>query len=472
MKVTQEKLADSQIGLEIEIPAETSQQTYDSVVKDLARTTQIPGFRKGKIPRQVLIQRLGSKRIKAAALEELIQKSLEAAIKQEAIEVLGNYKLRTSFEELIQKYTPGQPFTFLASVDVPASVQLGDYHNLQVKAEEIAYKPEDVDNWLREKQEKFVTLVPVEDRPSQMGDVAIIDYEGKATTETGEIGEPIPGVQGTDFQVDIGEGKFIAGFLEGIVGMKPEETKELALTFPEDYPQEDLAGKPVTFTITLKELKAKELPEIDDDFAEQVTENSEEKFDTLAGLKEYLEKQYREKADKETKNNIQTAIVQELVRISTVELPETQIEDQVTEILKQTFMQVQQMGMDPKILFTSDNVPKIRENARPDAIERLKQSLVVREVAKVEALEPEDTAVEEKFNEVKAQLAGQDIDLDKLLDVVTDELRTEKTLNWLQEKTKVELVPEGSLQETSEAEEDLSAEVLENHPDNAQESAS
>lgn len=452
MKVTQEKLAGSQIGLEIEIPAETSQQTYDNVVKNLARSTQIPGFRKGKIPRQVLIQRLGTQRIKAAALEELIQNSLETAIKQESIAALGNYKLRSNFEELIQQYTPGQPLKFSASVDVPARVELGDYHNLQVKSEEITYKPEDVDRWLQEQREKYVTLVPIEDRGAQMGDVAIIDYQAKSVTETGEAGEPIAGVQAKDFQVDMGEGKFIAGFLEGIVGMQPEETKELALTFPDDYPQKDLAGKPAIFTITLQELKAKELPELDDEFAEQVSENSEEKFATLQALREYLEKQYRERAENETKNNIQTAIVEELVKISSVELPETQIEEEVTEVLKQTFVQVQQMGIDPKQLFTPDNVPKMRGNARPDAIKRLQQSLLVEEVAKRESLEPDAETVEKRFNELKKQLTGQDIDLEKLREVVTDELRSEKTLDWLQEKVQVELVPPGSLKETAESE--------------------
>lgn len=462
MKVTQEKLPSSQIGLEIEISAETSKNTYEKVVKDLARTTQIPGFRKGKIPRQVLIQRLGSQRIKAAALEEMINNSLKEAIEKESIEVLGNnYQLRQKFDQILEKYSPGEPLTFNVAVDVPPTVQLGDYNNLTVKAEESAYSPEDVEKWLQQQRERFVTLVPIEERPAQMGDVAIVDYQAKYRTETGEASEPIKGVSGTDFRVELGEGRFIPGFIDGIIGMQAEETKDIPLTFPQDYPEKDLAGKDVIFTLTLKELKAKEFPEIDDEFAEQLSENSEDKFDTIAGWREFLETKYREQAEKETKNNIQSAIVEELVNISSVDLPETMIEEEITEILKQTWVQMQQYGLDVKSMFTQDNIPQMRQNARPDAIARLKQSLLLAELTKVEAIEADAAAVEERCNEVKKQLAGEDIDPDRLLEVVTEELKTKKTLEWLQEKASIELFPEGTLSGKSEdLEEDNSEDTV------------
>ncbi|WP_013321866.1 trigger factor [Gloeothece verrucosa] len=446
MKVTQEKLPDSQIGLEIEIPPETSKQTYETVVNNLARTTQIPGFRKGKIPRQVLVQRLGSLRIKATALEEIIQSSLQEAIKQESIEVIGNYQLGSSFEELLQKFNPGETFTFSASVDVPPTVQLGDYQNLQIKAEESVYDPQKIDEWLEQQREKFVTLVPIEDRPAQIGDVAIIDYYALAN-DGPQAGEAIPGVQGTDFRVELGEGRFISGFVEGIVGMKPDETKEINATFPEDYPQEELAGKEAIFTVTLKELKTKELPELDDELAEQISENSEQKFETLAEWREYLEKQFSEQAQNETKNSIHSRIIEELVNISTVDLPETLIQEEITELLRQTAVQMQQMGVDVKTLFTSENIGRMRDNARPEAVERLKQTLVLTEVAKVESIEVDNQAIEERYNKLKQQLQGQDIDLDRLREVIIQELQTQKTLEWLQEKATVELVPKSTPQE-------------------------
>jgi trigger factor len=255
MKVTQDKLPDSQMGLEIEITPEASRKTYDKVVNDLMRNTNIPGFRKGKVPRQILIQRFGKERIKAAALEELIQDNLKKAIEQEAIESLGNYNLISKFEDLLEKYQPGEALTFSASVDVPPTVTLGDYQNLTIKAEEFVYQPEKVDEFLKEKQEKLATLIPVEDRPAQTTDVAIIDYSGKFVGET----EVISGVEGTEFQVELIEGQLVEGMVEGIVGMNLGDTKDITVTFPKDYARQDLASREVVFTVTLQELKEKEL---------------------------------------------------------------------------------------------------------------------------------------------------------------------------------------------------------------------
>lgn len=456
MKVTQEKLPASQIGLEIEITAETSQKTYEKVVQNLARSANIPGFRKGKVPRPILLQRLGTQRIKAAALEEMIQNSLEDALKQESIESLGNYKLRSNFEELVAQYQPGDPFTFSASVDVPPTVELGDYQAFDLKAEEIAYDPKEVEDWLEDRRSKQATLVPIEDRSAQMGDVAVIDYEGRLESAEGEESEEIiSGVQGKDFQVELMEGKLIEGMVEGIVGMKPEETKEISVIFPSDYPREDLAGKPVIFSVVLKELKEKELPELDDDFAEEVSE-----FETIAELKESLETNFKEKAAEATKKNIQASIVAELVEICSVDLPESAIEKEVDLLLTQTAMQMQDMGLDIRQLFTSDNIAQMRQNARPEGIQRLKESLILKQIAKTESIAVEAAAVETRMQEVKEQLGDKEIDLERLRTMIEEELLREKTLDWLQEKATIELVPEGSLKKEEEAE-NLQTETLE-----------
>jgi trigger factor len=442
MKVTQEKLPASQVGLEIEISSETSQSTYEKVVQDLARSSNIPGFRKGKVPRQILLQRLGSQRIKAAALEEMIQKSLEAAIAQESINSLGNYKLRSDFEQLLQAYQPGQPIVFSASVDVPPEVQIDNYQNIEIKAEESVYDPTEVDKYLEDSRAQKADLIPVEDRPAQMGDIAFVDFHGKIVNERGEELEDVEGGQATNFQVEMEEGRLIPGMVEGMVGMKPEETKKISATFPEDYPKQELAGKPAVFEVTLKELKQKELPELDDDFAQEVSE-----FETIAELRESLEKQFQDKANKETKNSIHTLILDELVKLSTIELPESMIQDEVTNVLTQTLMQMQQLGVDVNKLFTPDSVPKMRENSRPEAIERLQKSLVLEEIGKREGIKPTSEEIDAKIQEVSKQFAGQDFDRVKLQEMVAEDLLKEKTLDWLQEKAKVELVPKGSLDE-------------------------
>jgi trigger factor len=459
MKVTQERLPESQLGLNIEIAADASRSAYEKMVQNLSRSSNIPGFRKGKVPRQVLLQRIGNDRIKAAALEDLIQKSLQDAIEQESIEALGQPNLRSNFDELLGQYNPGDALTFSIAVDVPPTVELADYSNLSVKAEEIVYKPEKVDEFIEQRREQKADLVPVEDRPAQMGDIAFVDFKGTLTAEgEGEAGTEIEGGSATNFQVEMVEGKLIPGMVEGMVGMKPEETKEVAVTFPEDYPQEDLAGKPALFSITLNELKTKELPELDDDFAQEV---SEEEFETMTAYRESVEKQFKEQAENQTKNNINTAIADALLAQNKIALPESLLQEEVTNVLTKTLMQMQQMGLDVRQLFNSDNVPMLRDNARPEAIGNLNKSLMIKEIAKRENLEPNQAAIDAKIAEIRPELADQEVDEDRLLQMVTQDLLSENTYNWLREKASVELVPEGSLSEAESDEDDEDVETAE-----------
>ncbi len=454
MKVTQERLPESQLGLNIEIAPDASRSAYEKMVQNLSRSSNIPGFRKGKVPRQVLLQRIGNERIKAAALEELIQKSLQDAIKQEKIEALGQPNLRSDFDELLGQYNPGDAITFSIAVDVPPTVELAEYGSLSVKAEEIVYKPEKVDEFIEQQREQKADLVPVEDRPAQMGDVAFVDFKGTLTGE--EEGKEIEGGSATNFQVEMVEGKLIPGMVEGMVGMKPEETKEVAVTFPEDYPQEDLAGKSASFSITLNELKTKELPELDDDFAQEV---SDDEFETMAAYRESVEKQFKEQAENQTKSNINGAIADALLEQNKIDLPESLVQEEVTNVLTKTLMQMQQMGLDVRQLFNSDNVPMLRDNAKPEATTNLNKSLIIKEIAKRENLEPDQAAIDAKIAEIRPELTGQEVDEDRLLQMVTEDLMSENTYAWLTEKANVELVPEGSLSETETETEDSDEEV-------------
>ncbi|NJK57174.1 MAG: trigger factor [Pleurocapsa sp. SU_5_0] len=447
MKVTQERLPESQVGLNIEIAPEASRNAYEKMVQNLARSSNIPGFRKGKVPRRILLQRIGNDRIKAAALEELIQKSLQDAIEQESIKALGQPNLRSNFDELLGQYNPGDAISFSIAVDVPPSIELADYSNLSVKAEEIVYQPEKVEELINQRREQKADLVPVEERAAQMGDVAFVDFKGILPEEENK---EIEGGSATNFQVEIAEGKLIPGMVEGIVGMKPEETKDVSVTFPEDYPQEDLAGKPAVFSITLNELKTKELPELDDDFAQDV---SDDEFDTFAAYKESIEKQLEEQAQNQTNSNINQAIAAALMEQNQIDLPESLVQEEVTSVLTKTLMQMQQMGLDVRQLFNSDNVPMLRDNARPEAISNLQKSLILQEIAKKEGLEPDNTSVQTKIAEIRPQLAGQEVDEERLLEMVTSDLLTENTYKFLRDKAQIELVPEGSLQEAPEEQE-------------------
>ena len=458
MKVTQEKLPASQIGLEIEITSEITTQKYEQVLRNLTKTVNIPGFRKGKVPRQILIQRIGTTRVKATALEEIIQEGIEQAIKQEAITALGQPQLRSSFDDLINSYEPGKPLTFAVAVDVIPEIKLNQYTGLEAKAEEIKYDPTQVDTVIEAQREKLGTLVPVEGRATEIGDMAVIDFKGVIAKTEGDDPDsepkPIPGGEGTDFQVELQEDKFIPGFVLGIVGMNPGETKEVSAQFPDPYGNEELSGKAALFTITLKEIKVKELPELDDDFAQEVSD-----FETLEELRASLTQRYEKEAADKTRNNQQEALLTELLNHVEIDLPTTLIDQEIDAMLSQTAMKLSEQGIDVKKLFTQEIIPQLRDRSKPEAIERLKRTLSLQEIGKRESIEVAAAEVEARVTELLTEYADQDLDEKRLRGVVQEELLTTKIVDWLLERSSVELVAEGSL--TPPEEPDSEAEAAE-----------
>lgn len=447
MKVIQEVLPDSQVGLEIEIPAEMSQKTYDKVLQQMMRTINIPGFRKGKVPKPVFLQRIGIPQFKAAVLEELVQSAVDQAIKQEEIDAIGNYQLKSDFDALLSQYEPTQGLTLQVSVDVPPRVTLKQYKDLTVQAEEILPDLEQVDKTLERYQSNLATLIPVEDRPSKMGDMAVIDFVGKVQDESGEW-EAFEGGSAEDFQVELSEGRFIPGFIEGIAGMSLEETKDLEIPFPDDYSQPDLAGKPALFSITLKEIKEKELPELDDDFAQEVSE-----YETITELRASLEERHTKEATDRTQTNKNEALINALVEHLDAEIPNTLIQREVDFLLTQTIMQFSRQGIDVNKLLTREIVDNMRKQARPEAVDRLKRTLALGEVAKQEGISVDDDALEAKVEETMAEIEDvNQIDPERLVQVLKEELLQEKILAWLEGVNTVELVPEGSLKKADEAE--------------------
>jgi trigger factor len=252
--------------------------------------------------------------------------------------------------------------------------------------------------------------------------------------------EPIPGGDASDFQVELQEDKFIPGFVTGIVGMNPGDTKEVSAQFPDPYVNQELAGKPAIFTVTLKEIKEKELPELNDDFAQEVSD-----FDTLEALRASLAERYQKEAEDKTKNNQQEALLGELVKHIEVDLPETLIEKEVDAMLTQTAMRLSQQGLDVKKLFTQDIIPQLRERSRPEAVERLKRSLGLQEVAKRESITVTPEEIQARVTELVQQYPDEDIDAERLQTIVENELLSEKIIDWLLANSTVELVPEGSL---------------------------
>ncbi|MBC6452628.1 MAG: trigger factor [Hormoscilla sp. SP5CHS1] len=459
MKVTQEKRPNSQMGLEIEITPERSKQAYEQVLADYKRKVNIPGFRKGKVPRQVLIQQLGSQNLKAVALEKLIEEAASEAIAQEKIEALDKPQLVSEFEALVSQYQPGQPLTFDVAVDIPPEIKIEQYTGLTIKVEEVKYDPATVDGILEEQRHKQATLIPVEDRPAQMGDITVIDFAGRMAKtsssdfsgrprtvgEEGEEGETeIPGAKADEFELELKTEGFIPGFVEGIVGMQLGETKEVPLQFPEDYPQKDLSGKPALFSITLKEIKEQELPELDDEFAAEASE-----FETLAELRADLESKYTDRAEGQTAANKSQALMEALVEQLEVEIPASRISSEIDEMITQAVYDLAKQGVDVQKMLTKEMVASMRENSQPEAIARIKRNLAVKEIAKRESIEVSPEAIEAKMTEILDRYSNQEkeiFDEAKLREAVGIDLVREKVLGWVEEHSTIELVPEGTLQ--------------------------
>jgi len=456
MKVTQEKLPASQIGLEIEITSEMSKQAYEKTLKEFTRSANIPGFRKGKVPRQILIQQFGSARIKRAVIEELVETSLQQALDQEKIEALGNVELRSSVDELVAQFEPGTGFTFSATVDVSPTAHLAKYRDFTVQAEEVQYDPGQVDQVLEDYRKQTATLVPVEGRPAQPEDVAVVDFTGRLVSPDGTEGEAqeIPGGNASDFEIELVEGRFIAGFVDGIIGMTLGETKEVSVSFPEDYLQEDLAGQAAVFTITLKDLKERELPDLDDDFAQEVS-----RFETMTELRESLESKFQQEAEQKTKSNQEQALLNELDKQLEVECPETLIRREVDYLVTQTAMRLSDQGIDVKKALTADLVQRLREQSRPEAIARLRRTLALGEVAKQESITVARDEVNAKVREFLSTYKGDDIDLERLQSMVEEDLMQSKIFEWLAQHNTIELVPEGSLKPEETGSEEMLTEA-------------
>ncbi len=436
LKVTQKKLPASQLGLEIEIPGTRSQQAYETVVKNLMKTAQIPGFRRGKIPRQVILQRFGSNHLKAATLEDLVQNSLKEAIEQEKIHVLGNLELQSSFEELIDQFQPGTDLSFSASADILPEVTLSQYSDFEVKVVESVYDASRIDSTLEQQQSAHATLVPVDDRTAQVGDVVMVDFVSTFCNDSqDETADSPEESEIKDFQVELSETAFLPGFVQGVTGMSIDETKEFKVDFPKDYFEKTIAGRKATFKVTLNDIKAKEMPALTDDFAQEISE-----FETLEALKTFLEGQYQKEAQDETENRTKKALVDELIEGLEVELPKSMIDQEVNVLLNEMAVRFQSQGININQILTKESLPGFQEQLRSDAIARLKRTLALAEIAKKEGLEVEEEALEAKFVETLKGVDESKIDRDRLKEVLAEELLEEKAFDWLKARCKITLV--------------------------------
>ncbi|MFZ0408109.1 MAG: trigger factor [Cyanobium sp.] len=460
LQVSTSPLPGSRLAVEIGVPGARCQASYDAALAKLSRSIKLPGFRKGKVPRPVLLQQIGPLRIKATALEDLVDSVFREAVVLEKIDAIGQPQLSEDFEGVLARFEPGNALSLTLELDVEPIPSLKVTKGLKAEAEAISYDPARIEELLDQSRRQLAALVPVEGRAAASGDVAEVSFSGTYS----DSGEAIEGGSSEGMEVELEEGRMIPGFIEGIIGMKPGESRTVSCSFPESYPQADAAGRKADFAISLIELKTKELPALDDAFAQQASDKS-----SLADLRADLETRLKEDAERRHRANRHDALLEALVEQLEVELPETLIQVEIRNLIEQTASQIAQQGMDVKKLFTPDLVRSLMDTSRPEAEQRLRRNLALRALASAEAITVAEADIEAKVKEVSRGLSDTStIDPQRLLQAVADDLLKERLLEWLEaHSTVTEKAPASAADQASDPEAGSAEDGDQTGPDSA-----
>ncbi|MDY3017967.1 trigger factor [Blautia sp.] len=402
MSLQVEKMEKNMAKLTIEVSAEDLDKAMQNAYQKAKGKIAIPGFRKGKAPRKMIEQMYGKGIFLEDAANALIPEHYSKALEECDLEIVSQPEI-----DVVQA-EPGKAFIFTAEVAVKPEVTLGDYKGLEVPKSETEVTDEDVDAEIKKEQEKNSRTVTVEDRGAENGDITTIDFEGFVD------GVAFEGGKGTDYPLTLGSGSFIPGFEDQLVGAKAGDHVEVNVTFPEEYQAAELAGKAAVFQCDVKKVEAKELPELDDDFAQDVSE-----FDTLAEYKEDIKKNLTEKKEKEARAEKENAAVDKAIENAQMEIPDAMVDTQVRQMINDfaSRMQSQGLTMEQYFQFTGMTVEKMQEEMKPQALKRIQTRLVLEKIAEVENIQP----TEEEVNEEISKMAEMyKMEADKLKELLGD----------------------------------------------------
>lgn len=382
MSLQVEKLEKNMAKLTIEVGADELDKAIESAYQKQKGKISIPGFRKGKVPRQIIEKMYGKEVFYEDAANILIPDAYEKALDECEEDIVSSPKID------VTQIEAGKPFIFTAEVALKPEVKLGNYKGVKVEKADIAVTDEEVDEVIEKERENNARNIAVEDRAVKDGDMTVIDFEGFVDGETFEGGK------GENYPLTIGSGAFIPGFEEQLVGAEIGKEVEVNVTFPEDYHAENLKGKAAVFKCTVKEIKEKELPELDDEFASEVSE-----FDTLTEYKEDVKKNLEEKKIKEAKENKEREAVEAVVDLSEMDIPEAMIETQQRQMVDEFAQRITMQGlsMEQYFQFTGTNYQQMLENVKPQAEKRIQSRLVLEAIAEAEKIEVSDEDFEKEI---------------------------------------------------------------------------
>ena len=375
MKVTAENGENQQVTLTIEVEAAEVTKAVNKAAKRLANRVNIPGFRKGKAPRIIVERHVGTDALMQEAFDLIAPQAFDNALKEQKIEPVTRPNID------IVTLEDGKDLVFKATVTPRPEVKLGDYKGLKVEKQVAEVKDEDVEKQIKNFQDRQGKMVDApEGAAVENGDFTTLNFEGFVD------GTPFEGGKGEDYPLQIGSGSFIPGFEDQLVGAKIGEEKEVNVTFPEEYHSKDLAGKAAMFKCTIKSIKRKELPEINDELAKKVS-----KFDTLDELKADIRKNLEENAERKAENDQKSAAIEQATNNIQVDIPAVMIDNRVTAMIQEMAMRLEQQGMklEQYLQYAGTDIAKIREDYRETAEKNVKTDLMLEEVAKAEDIKVE-----------------------------------------------------------------------------------
>ncbi len=432
MKTTVEKLENNMVKVDIEIDAETAEKEYTKACKRLAQRVNIPGFRKGKAPRVILEKNIGAESIKRDVLDSVLPNAFAQAISENNLNIITEPYLESYNFEL------GKPITVVAKMELKPEVKFEQYKDMEIEVEEYKTAPDAMEKELNELAEKFTTLEKAEDRESTNKDVVLMDFEGSVD------GKLIEGGAAKNYLLDLEHSNFIPGFAEQLVGHKTGEEFTIDVTFPENYHEENLKGKPAQFKITLREIKTKIKPEINDELAKKVG-----KFKNLdelkADIQKYLDNTAKIENDKRSANKVFDAILSKM----SVDIQDTMIEREKQALISDFKQKVAQSGVTWEDVLKQDGAEKIDKELREEATNRIKNSLMMSEIAKLENIQVTAQDLEQKIGEM-ASLYQTDKDTifreirknTALIQSLSQQALSQKVTKFLIDNNKIKFVAE------------------------------
>ncbi|AKG04196.1 trigger factor [Salimicrobium jeotgali] len=426
MSANWEKKEGNQGTLTVEVSPEEFDKALDQAFNKVVKEVQVPGFRKGKVPRKIFEGRFGVESLYQDALDIILPQAYSDAVQETGIEPVDQPEVDV---EQIEK---GEPLIFKADVTVKPEVELGEYKGLEVEEADTEVTDEDVEEELKRQQENQAELVVKEEGEVEEGDTVAMDFEGFVD------GEAFEGGQAENYSLEIGSGTFIPGFEEQLVGKKAGEEPDVNITFPEDYHAEELAGKEATFKVKIHEVKAKELPELDDEFAKDVDEDVETMDELKKKTRENLEQQKQQEAE----NQKRESLVNQASDNASVEIPQAMVDSELDRMISEFEQRLQMQGMTKEMYFqfTGQDDNQLREQMKEDAEKRVKTNMTLEAIAQAENVEVTEEDVNKELENMSAMYQTDVENLKQMLggntDMVKDDLKIQKAIEVLEQNSK------------------------------------